>query len=201
MQFRTTSFLWSRKSATFRAVGKLIWLIPFVVSVGIEGSTTVKRSAIVMASLFLATAACSPGGTLAEQVLESQEGIENVEIDEDTGEVKIEVEGEDGGSLSVGGGEVPDDFPIPIPDGGEIRAVFETEDEANVQASYGSGDFDAIKAFYEDWSASAGEVQGTFETSDPPTFSVTVIDGDRSYSISVAQVGDEVIVNAFAGRG
>lgn len=161
-----------------------------------------KRTAIVMTSLFLAVAACSPGGTLAEQVLESQEGIENVEIDEDTGEVKIEVEGEDGGSLSVGGGDVPDDFPIPIPDGGEIRSVFETEDEANVQASYGSGDFDAIKTFYEDWSASAGdEVQGTFETSDPPSYSVTVIDGDRSYSIGVAQVGDEVIVNAFVGRG
>ena len=160
-----------------------------------------KRTAIAMTALFLVIAACSPG-TVTEQILEGQEGIENVEIDEDTGEVKIEVEGEDGGSVSIGGGEVPDDFPIPLPDGGEVRAVFETDDEANVQASYDTGDFDSIRAFYQDWSASAGdEVQGTFETSAPPSYGVTVIDGDRSYTVSVSQVGDEVIVNAYTGRG
>ena len=56
-----------------------------------------KRNTIAFTAIFLAIAACSPGGGLAEQILEGQEGIENVEIDESTGEVKIEVEGEDGG--------------------------------------------------------------------------------------------------------
>ena len=162
-----------------------------------------KRAAISIAFLAILTTACSPSELIAEQILEGQEGIENVEIDESTGEIKIEIEGEDGeegGSVAIGGGEVPDDFPIPLPAGGEVVAVFEQGEESSVQIYYDSSSFEDIKSFFEEWSQNAGdEVAGTFETSQPPSFSVTVLDGERSYNVSVSELPDQVIVTVIVG--
>ncbi len=77
----------------------------------------------LLASGMLLLAACSPGEELTEQIAESQEGVGDVEIDEDSGEVSVE---SDEGSATFGGGELPDDFPIDMPEGGEVQSVIET---------------------------------------------------------------------------
>ena len=164
---------------------------------------TSKRVWILMATtLALTLAACSPA-TLTEQILESQEGVGNVEIDEDDGSVKIEIEDEDGdASVVLGGGEVPDGFPIPIADGGTVVAVMEQGSEATVSLTYDSGDFDAIKSFYEQWIDSSGfGVVNKFETSAPKSISWGLEDGDVSYNITVSEAGEDLFVNLFVTNG
>ncbi len=150
------------------------------------------------ATLVVTLAACSPA-TLTEQILEGQEGVDNVEIDEEDGSIKIEVsDDEGGGSVSIGGGDVPDDFPIPVADGGTVMAVMEQGSDSSVSLTYDSADFDAIKAFYEQWIGSSGfEVVNKFETSAPKSISWGLEDGDVSYNITVSEAGEETFVNLF----
>ena len=90
------------------------------------------RWVVLSGALVVTLAACS-STTVTEQILEGQEGVGNVEIDEEDGNVKIEIESEDGeASVVIGGGEVPDGFPIPIADGGTVMAVGEQGSEATV---------------------------------------------------------------------
>jgi len=164
---------------------------------------TSKRVWILMATtLALTLAACSPA-TLTEQILESQEGVGNVEIDEDDGSVKIEIEDEDGdASVVLGGGEVPDGFPIPIADGGTVVAVMEQGSEATISLTYNSAEFDAIKSFYEQWIDSSGfGVVNKFETSAPKSISWGLEDGDVSYNITVSEAGEDLFVNLFVTNG
>lgn len=157
-----------------------------------------KRNLIAFTALVFALAACSPGGTLSEQVLEGQEGIENIEIDEVTGEVKIEVEGEgdeEGGSFVIGGGEVPDDFAIDVLGGGEIEGVFQQPGSDSVSLVY-SASFDEVKSFYENWVASSGFAETyKLESSDPKQINWALSDGEAAtYSITVSEGADEVAV-------
>jgi hypothetical protein len=160
------------------------------------------RWILVAGTLLMTLAACSPA-TLTEQILESQEGIDNIEIDEEDGTIKIEVSDEEGsGSVSIGGGDIPDGFPIPVPDGGTVMAVLEQESNFTVSLSYSSADFDAIKAFYEKWIDSSGfEVVNKFETSAPKSVSWGFENGGDTYNISVAEAGEDTFVNLFVTEG
>ena len=57
----------------------------------------------------------------------------------------------DEGSITLGGGELPDGFPIPFPDGYQVTSVFTSDEGEAVTVAYPGGDFDAIVAFYDDW--------------------------------------------------
>jgi hypothetical protein len=161
-----------------------------------------KRAAISIAFLAILTTACSPSELIAEQILEGQEGIENVEIDESTGEVKIEVEGEDGGSVVIGGGDIPDGFPIDVPSGGEVQAVLQSGTDATVSLMFDAADFDTVIAFYEDWIEKSGsDVINKFESSAPKAVAWTVEDGSASYNISVSEAGEQTIVSLFVTGG
>lgn len=147
-----------------------------------------SKTITALAVLALGLVACSPGEELAEQVLESEEGVEDIEIDAGSGEISVEGEGEDGESFSIGGGEIPDGFPIDVPGGGEVQSVVEQGDEALVAVRW-EDDFDSIASFYEDWVSSHGEVVNKTETSDPKSVSWSVEDGNRVYAITVADAG------------
>ena len=159
-----------------------------------------RRLTVGLAFLALVVAACSPSEELAESILENQPGVESVEIDEEDGTIEIEIEDEDGdASASIGGGDVPDDFPIPLPAGGEVQAVFTQGDQVSVTLTYAEGDFAEIKSFFENWAQGLGDSDLTsFETSNPPSYSVA--SGDQSLNVSVTDVeGAGVQVTAFAG--
>lgn len=145
--------------------------------------------------LTMALGACSPGEELAEQLIESQEGIDDIEIDEEDGQVRIEVEDEEGNTSGViGGGDIPDDFPIDVPAGGEVQAVFQQGSDTTVNLTYNQ-DFESIKDFYEDWvDDNGGEIVNTFESSNPPSAAWTVQGDDGSYTISVVDSGSEIVV-------
>lgn len=156
-----------------------------------------KRNLIAYTALVVAITACSPGGTLAEQVLEGQEGIENVEIDEDSGEVKIEVQGDgdEGGSFIIGGGDVPDGFAIDVMGGGEVEGVFQQPGSDSVSLVY-SASFDEVKKFYEDWVANSGFAETyKLESSDPKQINWALTDGEAAtYSVTVSEGSGEVAV-------
>jgi hypothetical protein len=157
-----------------------------------------KRTFIATTAFILVIAACSPSELIAEQILEGQEGVDNVEIDSDTGEIKIEVEGEDGGSISIGGGDVPSGFPIDIPGGGEVQAVLQAEGNTTVSLIFDSADFETISAFYESWvDGSGADVQNKFETSNPPSVAWTLEKGSDTYTISISEAGPQTIVSLF----
>lgn len=148
----------------------------------------IKTIISLMSVIALALAACSSGAEVEEQLIESQEGTGDVEIDIG-GDGQISVEGEDGeGSFSIGGGEVPDGFPIEVMGGGEVQAVVDTEDGTSVSVRY-EDDYDSVRSFYEEWAESNGEIVNTMEISDPQSVTWQVEDGDRTYSISLGDIG------------
>jgi hypothetical protein len=164
--------------------------------------TLKHRWIAVSVTLVMTLAACS-SSTLTEQIIESQEGVGNVEIDEEDGTVKIEIENEEGDVSAVfGGGDVPSGFPIPIADGGTVVAVIEQDSNSTVSLSYDSADYDTIKAFYEEWIAGSGaEVLNKFESSAPKTIAWTLEDGDDSYTVTVSEAGEETFVNLLVMKG
>jgi hypothetical protein len=115
-----------------------------------------KRVAIVVAVLALVLAACQSiseniAENITEKALEGVDGVDGVNIDTDSGQVSIETEE---GSVTIGGGQMPDGFAIPAPDGYAVTSVFESDESASVSLAYADGNFDAIVAFYDDWTAS-----------------------------------------------
>jgi hypothetical protein len=160
------------------------------------------RWVVVSGFLVVTLAACSPA-SLTEQIIEGQEGIGDVEINEDDGTFKIEIEDEEGDvSAVIGGGDVPDGFPIPVADGGTVMAVFEQQSDSTVSISYDGADYDAIKAFYEEWVDSSGvEVLNKLEISSPKSASWSLQKGDDSYNITVAEAGEETFVSLFVTKG
>ena len=150
-----------------------------------------RKLLVLVAATMLTLAACSPGEDLAEKIIESQEGVGDVEIDSDSGEVSVET---DEGSLTLGGGEIPADFPIPLPEGGDVVAVIEAAGNTTISLEYDAS-IDSIVGCYQDWGDSSGlEVQGKFETSDPETISWSLADGDEYRTITVSEEGDVVTV-------
>lgn len=114
-----------------------------------------KRFAIVIALLAVIATACGAANEeLAEQIIERSGGGEaDVDLDLDTGQVSVET---DEGSFSVGGGEIPDGFPVPFPDGGSVQSVFTSDTAASVSLAYPKDRFDELVAYYEAWTADQG---------------------------------------------
>lgn len=149
-----------------------------------KGVELQRRLLTVIGVLALLLGACSPA-EVAERIAESQEGVGDVEIDEDSGEVSVET---DEGSMTVGGGEVPDGFPIDLPGGGEVVAVIDAENSTTLSIEYDDS-FDSVAGFFEDWVDSSGlEVEFKSETSDPEVVSWSLATGnDEYYSITVGE--------------
>jgi hypothetical protein len=161
-----------------------------------------KRFAVVLLGMVFVLAACqSAGEQLSEQLIEQVDGVDDVNINSDTGEVNVVT---DDGSITIGGGEIPDGFPIPAPDGYEVLAVFTSDSEGSVSLLYPQDRFDELSSFYVDWTGSQpGEWSNstnTFNTADGETVrnsswfsdtsSVTVTDcsGGQSSDIDMACV-------------
>jgi len=109
------------------------------------------RIALIVSALALVLAACqSASEVLTEQLLEQTEGVQNVELNPETGEFKIET---DEGSISVGSGEIPDGFPIPVPDGGDVVSNVTVGNQVGLTVLYPMDRYDGLVVFYDDWTA------------------------------------------------
>jgi hypothetical protein len=158
------------------------------------------RRTATLACVVLIASACSGEGVV-EQVLESQEGVGDVEIDADSGTFSIESEDGDT-SVVVGGGEVPADFPIPLPPGGVVEAVLHQEGGTSVVIRFPIDEYEAIAGFYKNFVTSGGiEIVNTSSTSDPPLISWVLDAGADQYSVIVLNAGDATQVQLLVVDG
>ena len=113
----------------------------------------IRRTGLLLVMMAMVAAACSSASdTIAEQIIESGDGVTDVDVDGDQVTVEFDdVEG--GGSIVIGGGEVPDGFAIDVPGGGEVASSFEQGGSYAVSLTYPIGDFDDLVDFYSDWVA------------------------------------------------
>jgi hypothetical protein len=151
------------------------------------------RIIALLAATALALVACS-GGDLAEEIIESQDGVGDVEINENNGSVQIEVEDEDGNTAIIGGGEVPDGFPIPVPDGGTVAAVFSQGSDATVTLTYPASEYDSLVAAYQDFVDGTGGEVNTVTSSSPASVTWNVTVDNAYYNISVYEGDPDVTV-------
>jgi hypothetical protein len=161
------------------------------------------RNAVVFAAMTLMIAACSGGdiaGNIAEEVLEGQEGVGDVEINENNGSVQIEVEDEDGeGSVVIGGGEVPADFPLPVPDGGTVAMSISSEEGASLTMTYPLSDYDSLVSTYQSFVDGTGGDVTTMESSDPRSKTWSVTTETESYYITVSESDPDAVVSLIVG--
>ncbi|KAA3635631.1 MAG: hypothetical protein DWP92_10670 [Armatimonadetes bacterium] len=107
---------------------------------------------VLLAALAVVVAGCSsPSDTMAENLAESIDGVKDVDINSDTGEIKFET---DDGSINIGGGEVPSDLFVPLPSGYDVQAVIQTDDGTSVSVAYDQGRYDELVSYFEDWTNS-----------------------------------------------
>ena len=150
-----------------------------------------KRLAIgLMAGALLLTACQAASETLTEKALEQIDGVDGVDIDVDSGEVSLETED---GKITIGGGEVPDDFGIPLPGGDyEVLSVFTSDESANVSLAYPGADYDAVVAHFEDWTSSQPEEWSTatssFSGEDGQMVQSTTFSNDEGSFVSVSNL-------------
>ncbi len=150
-----------------------------------------RRTWIVLAALTLLAGACSSASeNVAEQIIEGNDGVTNVDIDDDQITVEFDDE-EGGGSMVIGGGEVPEGLPIPVPGGGEVVTSIEQPGVYVVVLTYPSDDYDDLVSFYTDWIADqdANNVANT-SMSNPKAETWFGERTDGQFSIQIVETPD-----------
>ncbi len=131
------------------------------------------RLMIVLVVLALVAVGCGKAaeniieGAIENQLEEEGGGDVDVNLDEDDGSISIET---DEGSMNIGGTDVPDDFPLPLPDYEEVVGVVtQTGDFASsmVTVTFDPDDFEDVAELYGDFFNDDGwEVSRTDSSSD-----------------------------------
>ncbi|MGF1668556.1 MAG: hypothetical protein ACFCVC_20020 [Acidimicrobiia bacterium] len=135
--------------------------------------------------------------TAVERAIEAETG-ESVDFNLDASgdSMVMNIETPDGSQeMTFGSGEVPDGFPIPIPDGATVQSVVTTgEAGAFVTASAPASDFEAIVALYQGYYA---DFEDVISTSGPEQAS-WASEASASF-VAIAVSGEETIITATAG--
>lgn len=126
--------------------------------------------------------------------IESEDGDVSIDVSGDGDDATVEMESEDG-SMTIGAGsEMPESLSIPVPDGGDVTMSIEMDEGAMVVVTYPDGDFDAIVAFYDDWTAGSGEEFDrhtmSFDTGGPDQRSTTWASSGSDTFVSVGDCFD-----------
>lgn len=165
----------------------------------IRGASRLARVVLVGAA-GLALAGC---GALAETAAEqiAEEAVEagggegaNVGIDPDTGELNIEVEGSEGGSINIGGGEVPDDFPAEfvLPEDHQVRGVTELQGQVSVQVTAGAVGLEAFEATKANLADAGWESVAESTTGD--LHSASFENGEQFVTVGALGQGEEYVL-------
>jgi len=139
--------------------------------------------------------------------VQGDEGDGDVSISSNSndGSVAIQVEGEDG-SMVIGGGDVPDGFPIPIPDGGQVISSFTGSSDSGsgstVVMQYPAGSYDDLVSTFESWINANASDTGSFHSDSADGSSTqlygSIADGS-TVMVIVTESGTDVAVTLSAG--
>lgn len=163
------------------------------------------RSLVVVGVLTLVVTGCGAG---TETIVEgaagaSGQGDVDLEIDDDGETVRIDVENEQGsGSVQIGGDQdLPDDFPVPLPDGGQVVQSVESQmgDESMFQVlvRYENRSHEELVEFFTDYfaqyedtnmSTSTGATSLAIFQSGEAELTVQVITDSSGTQVSVSNV-------------
>ena len=110
----------------------------------------------VIAFALLAAACGGAAEVVNEQLLESIEGVENVEINEDDGSFEVTIE-ENGESITIGGGEIPEGLTVPVPSGGDVVGAASSDNDISVSLMYPGDQYDNLVAQYQAWADGSGQ--------------------------------------------
>jgi hypothetical protein len=166
-----------------------------------------RRTILLVVVAMLAASCGSAAERLTERAveraIESESGGEaRVDLSEDDGEVSLEFETDDGtGSIVIGGGELPEGLPVPVPDGGEVVSTFTAEGADGttytVTVLYEGDRVEELSAFYESWMR--GEADDVQKTTTSGDFVSTTLFSDAlaAYlSISLSEGDTTVLINS-----
>ncbi len=161
-----------------------------------------RRLVALVVGLVVGAVACG-GGTadeLAESILEQQQGVQDVEIDDDS--MSMSFESEEGDiSMEMGSGDLPDGFPFPIPDGCEVvgSSTWEGPDGTAFQAGleFSPQEFDAVVSFYESFLEAEGfDITKTVADTETDTTAMLLGEGPQaSASVIVTRYEDGASAN------
>jgi hypothetical protein len=167
--------------------------------------TTILRTTIVTA-MGVALASCGAvtenvaenlAETAVERAIESETG-ESVDFDIDASgdSMVMNIETPDGTQeMTFGGGEIPEGFPLPLPDGATVQSVVTAgEAGAFVTATAPASEFDAIVDLYESFFADFDDV---ITTSGPEQASWASESATGFVAITLS--GEETVITATAG--
>ncbi|MEN8041408.1 MAG: hypothetical protein ABFR95_07885 [Actinomycetota bacterium] len=150
-----------------------------------------KKLTPLVLALTLVLAACSSAAEIAiEQLAEADDEVSNVEIND--GEIKVEFEDEEGGgALVIGGGEIPDGFPIPVPDGGDVTSSIAQGNSYGVIINFPESAYDELVSFYEAWVADQSVEDlftNSFESPRSTAWGGTI--GEADFAVNVIDASD-----------
>ena len=114
------------------------------------------------------------------------------------------VEGDEGGFSASLGGDLPADFPFPLPDEFEVGSSMEIEDDAGTSYSavinVAAEEYDAVKAMYEAWLESEGFTVEAFEVENADDTKGVFISGERDDVDAFVSISLEEVANDDAGN-
>lgn len=143
-----------------------------------------KRIALVAVTAALVVSACqSATEILTEQVLEQVDGVDNIEIDADSGQIKVET---DEGSVTIGGGDLPESFAVALPDDYDVLSVFDGGDGSAVSVTYPDGDYEEIVAYFDAWTSG--------QPGDWSASTMSIEQGDAGMMRSASFSNDEISI-------
>lgn len=187
------------------------------------------RQLIVVSALTLVVSACGVAGQVAEnvaenvaeqvaeQAAEAQTGTsvaieqsdgtlqveagsdgERVVIEEEDGTIRVETEDAEG-TYTVGETEIPDDFPIPLPDDATVLIVAEATEGGtttrSVTVTYPGDRWDEIVEFFGEWADGLeGETEQLVMTT--PVRSLYLGNDDAGLYVTAMDQGGEIQVTA-----
>lgn len=168
------------------------------------------RKLVPLVALALVLSACgNVAENIAEQAIErglEAEGGGNVDIDIDNdGEGSVQIQSDDGDvSINIGGGELPDGLPMPVPNGYEVvgSSSFTTagQTRTTVTLEYSTGALDALVETYEDYFSGFDDVFETRSNDDASQlWSWATGDGIQSVAITAYDGDDYVTVALLMG--
>lgn len=128
----------------------------------------------------------------------------SVEISTDDDEMTMTVDGDEGGFSATLGGDLPADFPFPLPDNFEVGSSMQIDDEPGTTYSavinVAPEEYDSVKAMYESWLESEGFTLDAFEMEGDDGTKGVFIDGERDDVDAFISISLEEVANDDAGN-